>query len=58
MSLTKDITLIYDESFSDFAQEENNSFVDDRILDLYEKLIVIKSISKSYGIVAKVGIFM
>ncbi|ENY70277.1 Hypothetical protein, putative bidomainal (nucleotidyltransferase and aminotransferase) protein [Mycoplasmopsis bovigenitalium 51080] len=46
----KDITLIYDESFSDFAQEQNNSFVDDNILDLYEKLIVIKSISKSYGI--------
>ncbi|MBZ4195149.1 aminotransferase class I/II-fold pyridoxal phosphate-dependent enzyme [Mycoplasma tauri] len=46
----REIVLIYDESFSDFADEENNTLVSDEFLELYEKLIVIKSISKSYGI--------
>lgn len=49
----KDIALFVDESFVDFADENDgldNSIIDERILGLYEKLYVIKSISKSYGV--------
>lgn len=43
--------IIIDESFIDFADEDKRySLIDDNILDEYEKLIVIKSISKSYGV--------
>lgn len=44
------IRLVYDDSFSDFADEPNNSLLDDAILDSYPSLIVVKSISKSYGV--------
>ena len=46
----KDITFILDESFVDFAEEEDSSFIDEQYLNLYDKLIVVKSISKSYGV--------
>lgn len=44
------INLLIDESFSDFAEEENNTLLDNEILGNNEHLIVVKSISKSYGI--------
>ena len=43
--------LIYDESFIDFSiNGEKDSLVDDKILEEFENLIIIKSISKSYGV--------
>ena len=42
--------LVYDESFSDFADEENNTFMDDALLERYPHAVVMKSISKSYGV--------
>lgn len=41
--------VIFDESFMDFA-DENYTLVTDEILDEYPNLIVVKSISKSYGV--------
>ena len=46
----REISLIVDESFADFADETDNSLIDQKILDKYEKLYVMKSISKSYGV--------
>ena len=47
----KNITLIVDESFVDFSEGyENNSLLRNEILESYNNLIVIKSISKSYGV--------
>ena len=47
----QDIRLIVDESFVDFSiGYENNSLLCDTILEAYPQLIVIKSISKSYGV--------
>jgi len=46
----KNIQLIVDESFIDFATEENTTITEQDILDKNNHLIVIKSISKSYGI--------
>ena len=44
-------TLILDESFVDFVEETDRfSFIDSEILEQYPNLIVIKSISKSYGV--------
>ena len=44
------IKLIIDESFADFAEEENNTLLDPNLLEEYPHLIVVKSISKSYGV--------
>ena len=45
------IRLIVDESFVDFSDGyEYNSLLDDKILEAYPHLIVMKSISKSYGV--------
>ena len=46
----KGIRLIVDESFADFADEEDNSLLDQAILDANPHLSVMKSISKSYGV--------
>ena len=46
----KNIKLIIDESFVDFATEENSSLLNDDILNRFSNLIVVKSISKSYGV--------
>lgn len=47
----RDIRLIIDESFVDFSQDgELNSLLDSQILESYPNLVVIKSISKSYGV--------
>ncbi len=46
----KNIRLILDESFSDFSNELNNTFIRQDILDANPHLFVMKSISKSYGV--------
>lgn len=47
----KDILLIVDESFVDFSEGyENNTLLRNNILESYKNLVVIKSISKSYGV--------
>lgn len=43
--------LIVDESFVDFSEGyEHNSLLDNKLLEAYPQLVVIKSISKSYGV--------
>ncbi len=45
------IRLLVDESFVDFADNGlNNSLLNDEILEQYPELLVMKSISKSYGV--------
>ena len=44
------IKLIVDESFVDFADEEDATLLNQAILEKYHNLIVVKSISKSYGV--------
>lgn len=46
----KKINLIIDESFVDFSDEINNTFIQQEILDTNRHLYVMKSISKSYGV--------
>lgn len=47
----KNITLIFDESFIDFADKEiRYTLLDEEILNNFPNLIVVKSISKSYGV--------
>ena len=47
---SKSIRLVIDESFVDFADEMDSSLIEQHILDEYRSLIVMKSISKSYGV--------
>ncbi|QNM14774.1 aminotransferase class I/II-fold pyridoxal phosphate-dependent enzyme [Fusobacterium hominis] len=47
---TKDINVLIDESFVDFAREESSSLLNNETLTQFPNLIVIKSISKSYGV--------
>ena len=47
----KKTLVIFDESFIDFANTKDRyTLINNELLDKYENLIVIKSISKSYGI--------
>ena len=46
----RSITFIVDESFVDFADEEKASLLDEEVLKNYPNLIVVKSISKSFGV--------
>lgn len=47
----KKITLIIDESFVDFAQsEEPATLLEEEIIQNYPELIIVKSISKSFGV--------
>lgn len=46
----KHITLVIDESFADFSDEEENTFIDDAFIRDNPHVIVVKSISKSYGV--------
>ena len=47
----KGIRLMIDESFVDFSEGwENNSLLNDELLEKYPRLIVMKSISKSFGV--------
>lgn len=47
---TKGIKIIIDESFVDFSEEENSTLIDKKIIEEFNNLIVVKSISKSYGV--------
>ena len=50
-SQKKGMRLMTDESFVDFSQDwENNSLLHDELLEQYPHLIVMKSISKSFGV--------
>lgn len=50
-SADKGMRLMIDESFVDFSQDwENNSLLSDELLEMYPRLIVMKSISKSFGV--------
>lgn len=44
------ITIIVDESFVDFSDIPNQTLLTQEILDSHKKLIVLKSISKSFGV--------
>ena len=47
----KNVNLIFDESFIDFVENKiRYTLINDQILEKYPNLIVIKSISKSYGV--------
>lgn len=46
----KGVQLIIDESFIDFADEENSTIIEQSILNTNEHLYVMRSISKSYGV--------
>lgn len=49
-SKDKQIRLIYDESFIDFSDEVDSSLIKEELIEQNPHLIIIKSISKSYGI--------
>jgi len=55
-----DVTLIFDESFIDFADSEKRyTLIDESIVEKYPNLIIIKSISKSYGVPGlRLGVFV
>lgn len=46
----RNVRLVYDESFSDFADEPDNTLFDDGLLSTHPRMVVVKSISKSYGV--------
>ncbi len=46
---SKSISFVLDESFIDFSSE-HRTFLDNNLLEMYPNMIVIKSISKSYGV--------
>ena len=46
----KHIRILVDESFVDFAEEEDSTLLYNRILEENPHLVVMKSISKSYGV--------
>lgn len=46
----RNILLVVDESFVDFAEEEDSSLLEQELLRENPHLVVVKSISKSYGI--------
>lgn len=47
---SRGITLVTDESFVDFSDEEDASLIDEAVLCKFRNMVVIKSISKSYGV--------
>lgn len=49
-SRQKGITLIVDESFADFSDERDNSLMRQSLLEDNPNVVVIKSISKSFGV--------
>ena len=49
-SKKKGIRLVIDESFVDFADEEDATLIEQSLLDANPQLFVMKSISKSYGV--------
>lgn len=49
-SVSKNVLLILDESFVDFADVENSSLIGQCLIEKYTNLCIVKSISKSYGV--------
>lgn len=49
-SKEKEIKIVIDESFVDFADEEDSTLIEQNILEDNKHLYVMKSISKSYGV--------
>lgn len=49
-SKLKEIVFLYDESFIDFTEEDNSTMISEDIINKYPNMLVIKSISKSYGV--------
>lgn len=47
---SESIRLILDESFVDFADEKDATLISEKYLNQYPNMVVVKSISKSYGI--------
>lgn len=47
---TKNIKLVIDESFVDFADEEDSTIIEQSIVNENKHLYIMKSISKSYGV--------
>ena len=46
----RNVNIVLDESFADFADEKDNTLIRQDILERFPNLCVMKSISKSYGI--------
>ena len=46
----KDVKLVVDESFADFADEPDNTLIDEAVINDNPHLFVMKSISKSFGV--------
>ncbi len=46
----QNIRLVLDESFVDFAEEEDVTLIEEEILARFKTMIIVKSISKSYGV--------
>lgn len=49
-SASKNIRLVIDESFVDFAEEDDSTLIEQKLLAENPHLFVMKSISKSYGV--------
>ena len=49
-SVSKGISIIVDESYCDFADEQNNSLINHDVLERYPNLIILKNISVTHGI--------
>lgn len=52
-SKERNMKLVIDESFADFADENSEleaTFITEKVLEMYDQLFVVKSISKSYGV--------
>lgn len=56
----RNVRLIFDESFIDFADKEiRYTLIDENIIEKYPNLMIIKSISKSYGVPGlRLGVFV
>lgn len=46
----KSVRLILDESFIDFSDEEDPGSINSNLISRYKNLVIVKSLSKSYGI--------
>lgn len=46
----RNIRIIVDESFVDFAEEEDSTLIAEEVIGKYDNLVIMKSISKSYGV--------
>ena len=49
-SRKKGICIVIDESYTDFADEENNTLIDQQVISANSHLFIIKSVSKTCGV--------